>query len=472
MNKKKGLVIIHIDGLGCEYFKKALEDRIMPFTQELIDKEDYEIVPYYCGLPSTTPYCQAGILYGDNREIPSFRWWDKEAGFLIEFGLGSSFEKVSHKYFQSCKPLIKDGACIAACYPAGAKETFGLAYRTSNGRALFAWGLNPFHYLVWLIHGIFAILRFNRQLLTAEIMRQKIAWKYVYGQILEDIFLHNLTLSTIRRAMRDGFPIIYGGFYAYDETAHAFGPTNKYCQQILHQTDLTIKSIASFARKGIRDYDVVVLSDHGQVETSLFMDKTHNTLGEYVSEWLPTFEVEECPGRVIKTAQNLDGHLIITYSGGLGHLYFKDISWRMKHSEIEKKTPGLIAKIANLEQVEAVITFEDKTSFITTKDVRYEFSQNNFPKAVLNYLSKFAKADEVAKQILKLNSFERSGDMILLGKYSKGKQVNFENQIGGHGSLGGEQMKPFILVKKDWGFAKKQISDATELYSLLKSHRG
>jgi hypothetical protein len=234
MNKKKGLVIIHIDGLGCEYFKKALEDRIMPFTQELIDKEDYEIVPYYCGLPSTTPYCQAGILYGDNREIPSFRWWDKEAGFLIEFGLGSSFEKVSHKYFQSCKPLIKDGACIAACYPAGAKETFGLAYRTSNGRALFAWGLNPFHYLVWLIHGIFAILRFNRQLLTAEIMRQKIAWKYVYGQILEDIFLHNLTLSTIRRAMRDGFPIIYGGFYAYDETAHAFGPTNKYSNHKIH----------------------------------------------------------------------------------------------------------------------------------------------------------------------------------------------------------------------------------------------
>jgi hypothetical protein len=34
----------------------------MPFLRRLIDEEGYEALPYRCGLPSTTPFCQAGIL--------------------------------------------------------------------------------------------------------------------------------------------------------------------------------------------------------------------------------------------------------------------------------------------------------------------------------------------------------------------------------------------------------------------------
>ena len=30
-----------------------------------------------CGLPSQTSACQAGIMFGDNNDIPAFRWYDK-----------------------------------------------------------------------------------------------------------------------------------------------------------------------------------------------------------------------------------------------------------------------------------------------------------------------------------------------------------------------------------------------------------
>src|SRR6202171_3143583 len=138
----RGLVVLHIDGLGADSLEQGLRDGDMPFTRHLIDTEGYTIHRYRCGVPSTTPFAQAGILYGDNSEIPSFRWWDRERHVVVQFGTGSTFKKVADKYFHGCRPLTQDGACIAACYPAGAKEDFGIAYqeRTYKDRqATSAW---------------------------------------------------------------------------------------------------------------------------------------------------------------------------------------------------------------------------------------------------------------------------------------------------------------------------------------------
>ena len=127
--KGRGLVIIHVDGHGADSLELALREGDMPFTKSLMQTEGYELHRYRCGIPSTTPFVQAGILYGDNSEIPSFRWWDREQQLLVQFGAGSTFKKVAAKYFQGCHPLAEGGAAIAACYPAGATETFGIAYQ-------------------------------------------------------------------------------------------------------------------------------------------------------------------------------------------------------------------------------------------------------------------------------------------------------------------------------------------------------
>src|SRR5579859_4161031 len=125
----------------------------MPFTKRLLDQERYDIHTYRCGLPSTTPFAQAGILYGDNTNIPSFRWWDRERKVLVQFGAASTFKKVADKYFAGCKPLTENGACIAACYPAGAADDFGISYHErsyaeekgsrSAGRVVLPYALSP-----------------------------------------------------------------------------------------------------------------------------------------------------------------------------------------------------------------------------------------------------------------------------------------------------------------------------------------
>jgi hypothetical protein len=70
-----------------------------------------------------------------------------------------------------------------------------------------------------------------------------------------------------------------------------------------------------------------------------------------------------------------------------------------------------------------------------------------------------------------LNSFENSGDLVVFGAFQDGKQVNFENQAGGHGSIGGEQAHPFVLAKRAWGLDTSAVHGAHELHPILSRLR-
>jgi hypothetical protein len=306
----KGLVILHIDGVGHRFLTRAFEDGRMPAVARLIAEEGYEALPYRCGIPSTTPFCQAGILYGDNSEIPSYRWWDKQAGLLVAFGAGSSFKKVAHRYFRGRQPLTEGGAVIGSCYPAGARDTFGLAFRerdySGSPQSHSALGViapffaSPFRVADWLRHGAWAVAK-TPMAVRASLRGRPPARAYVVSDRLEEIFLHHVARYAVARAMDAGFPTIYAGFYAYDETAHGFGPEDPFCYRMLEQIDDTVGKIAGRRRGGRgtpSEYELVVLSDHGQVETVAFNRPDGRTLGEIVAGFLPTYEVAEYKGRV------------------------------------------------------------------------------------------------------------------------------------------------------------------------------
>jgi hypothetical protein len=75
----------------------------------------------------------------------------------------------------------------------------------------------------------------------------------------------------------------------------------------------------------------------------------------------------------------------------------------------------------------------------------------------------------MTRQLQRLNSFERSGDMVVFGNFEDNRQVNFENQVGGHGSAGGEQLHPFVLAKREWALETAGIEFADQLHQPLAS---
>lgn len=467
MSKK--LVILHIDGLGADALERALARGGMPFLRSFIEREAYAVHRYRCGLPSTTPFAQAGILYGDNREIPSFRWWDREREVVVQFGTGSTFEKVKDKYFAGAHPLTKGGACIAACYPAEAADDFGIAYQDrtyaqepksrSAASVLVPYLLNPVHLGDWLWQIVAVGARTARDVVEARAARRHPARTYVATDVAEEVFVHHLTRYAVLKAMREGFSPIYAGFYAFDETAHAFGPTDVSAERALRHVDHTIEKIA---RARGDAYELVVLSDHGQVDTTPFRAAHGKEFGAVLAQLLPGFHVREVKGkRFGPEEKEARGVAIATLSGGAAHLYFKSERERMPATRVRQHHATLLEGLARLPQVAMLMLRDgDEDVFMSAKgEVRGD--------AVKPWLGDYDDPAILHDQLARLNSFQACGDVVVFGSFIDGKQVNFEDQAGGHGSIGGEQLHPFVLGKKEWGLDLSGVRGAHQLHPVL-----
>lgn len=463
------LVILHVDGLSANMLEKAVREGRMPFVRRLMDGEGYLVHRYRCGVPSTTPFAQAGILYGDNSEIPSFRWWDRERRILIQFGAGSTFKKVADKYFHDCVPLTKDGACIAACYPAGAADDFGIAYQdrsyTQDPKSRSAWHVlgpylaNPAHLGDWVWQTIAVAARTVKDVWQSRAGGRHPARSYVITDVLEEIFIHHLTRYAVLKAMKEGFAPIYAGFYAFDETAHAFGPGDPSAIRILKHVDDTIAKVA--AARGDH-YELLVLSDHGQVDTLPFAARARMPFGRVIADMLPGFRVQEMKGKSFgPDPDQAKGTLNVTMSGGLAHLYFAGRARRMTYAEVNDFQPELMARLSSLDGIAFVMARNGD------KDVLVRQGRVLEPGEERSLLAEFDDPEILRAQISRLNSFAAAGDVVVFGAFVSDRQVNFEDQAGGHGSIGGEQLHPFVLAKGDWRLDTDAIRGAHELHPVL-----
>ena len=463
------LVILHIDGLSAAELERALTRGDMPHTRRLIDGEGYQIHRYRCGVPSTTPFAQAGILYGDNTDIPSFRWWDRQRRVAVQFGARSTFKKVADKYFAGCTPLTKGGACIAACYPAGAADDFGISYheRTygeeehsrSAWRVVLPYVLNPAHLGDWAGHAAMSIGRTAREYVSTLKSGRRPAGPYVVSDALEEVFVHHLTRFAVKQAMEEGFAPIYAGFYAYDEVAHAFGPDDEHSMHMLKHVDHTIGEIA----KARRDtYELLVLSDHGHVPAARFDHVSGETLGAAVARWMPGFHVEELNGKKFgPRPAEARGIVRLSFSGGLAHVYLADNDWRLDAAEIEARYPQLLEGVRSCAHVALAIARRGET------DVFWAQGRELAAKEVDAALACYDDPQVLHAQLSRLNSFSTAGDLIMFGAFERDRQVNFENQLGGHGSIGGEQLHPFVLAKREWAIDTSSVRGAHELHPVL-----
>ena len=472
---KQGLCVIHIDGLSHDELTRAIEDGLMPTVASMLEA-GYVALPYRCGVPSTTPCAQAGILYGDGASIPGFRWWDRKAGMVVRFGPSASFGQVAHRFFRGRRPLCEGGACIAACYPAGADETFGLSYRDrsysgpgrnrSAGSVIGPWLANPAHLADMMLHGATAVAGVAAHDLRARATGRPAAQAYVVSDMLEEVLLHHVTRYAMAQAMDTGYPAIYAAFYAYDETAHAFGPGDPYSRRMLRHVDHSIRAAAERTDR----YELIVLSDHGQVETVPLRSLAGRALGEIVAGWLPGSRVDEHGGRTYGPERTPQARVVICHSGGLSHVYFAPFPDRLDAGEVRRRFPGLVDRFAATEGVHFVLMRDGQDNLVVTRSRELRFRADDAGQAA-DLLGQFDDAAVVARQLDRLNRCPDAGDLVLVGRWDGRRQVSFEEQIGGHGSIGGAQLHPFLLVRQRWGVDASNIEFADQLHPVLMGIR-
>jgi uncharacterized membrane protein YvlD (DUF360 family) len=295
----RSLVMVEIDGLSYYHLQEALDRGLLPTMQEMIDEEGYVLSKVDCGIPSQTSACQAGIMFGDNHDIPAFRWYDKTQGKLIVSS--SDAGELNERYAQG-GGLMRGGTSVSNMLNGDAFKSMmtasdlrGAEGEEAKRRAddVYLLMLDPSfllsviaRYLGMVVVELYESWQQRRHDVWPRLNR--LAHFYPFVRAATSIFLRELGAAFTTMDIVRGSPAIYVTWPGFDEVAHHSGPYTKDAFNELARYDKVIWGIRNTIKNDAPVYyDLIVLSDHGQSYGPTFYQRYNITLKNLIESYLP-----------------------------------------------------------------------------------------------------------------------------------------------------------------------------------------
>lgn len=297
--KKEGFLFLEIDGLSYRIIKEALDNGDMPTLKSWIDKGSHRLISWETDLSSQTSSSQAGILHGNNNNIPAFRWVEKDHENRIISSNGRTDSKLIEKRISNGKGLLSlNGASRSNLFSGDAKDHLLTFSRFSDSESINS---NSWFYLYstpYVIARILVLFIFDMimELLSRvrhlfKNIQPRLKWrglKYFVARAGTNVVLREATTFTLIGDVFAGeHNVIYATYMGYDEIAHHSGIEDFDSFYSLRQIDKQFKHIENAINNSNRDYKIIVLSDHGQSNGPSFKQKFDISLNDLLSEFLP-----------------------------------------------------------------------------------------------------------------------------------------------------------------------------------------
>jgi hypothetical protein len=497
-----GFVGIQIDGLSCPHLQQALARGYLPHIARHL-KRGYALREYQAGLPSTTPAAQAAIFYGEGRGIPAFRWFEKNSGRLVSCNDPEHVQYFRERLFGDRKGILAGGSSYANILDGGASRSI-FTVSSPHPQTLFGRFGGRRILLLLLLHPL-RVCRMACASVMEYLNELYDRWHFRKnrpGQVSEGLFpLIRIFCNVILRELQTfgviadiyaGVPVIYTTYSGYDELAHHFGPGSRPALKNLKHTDRRIGEIMRILRHapGAR-YELIILSDHGQTPGYPFQSRFGATLGDAVSAFLRENqqaavssgpleftrvqlgylqgELEARPKgwrhRTYRLAKSYlrrkisqmvpetlkvdaEGGVVITYSSSLAHLYITGAPHRLNWEEVEQTQPLLLQFLQRHKGIGFVAAKGEgnRLCFFHQRG-KIEVNPRELPETeALAFLRPYGRLPEMLPELFRFAADDSCGDLILFGAYDGERIVCFDDQVGGHGSVGGEQSRPFLIL--------------------------
>ncbi len=296
---QRGLVMLEIDGLSYHHLDKAITEGRLPTLKRLMEHEGFRISRVDCGIPSQTSACQAGIMFGDNDDIPAFRWYDKEKQKL--YVSGSDAAELNRRYANG-NGLMRGGSSINNMLDGDAQKSIltladlfegGSEEKKRRAEDIYLLMLNPYFltrtivfFLVDVVREVWEGWQQKRQDVQPRLNR--LAHGYPFVRAATTVFMRDIAANLTTLDIIRGAPSIYVTWPGYDEVAHHSGPWTSDAFKSLATYDQVIARIHRTIReKAPRPYDLIILSDHGQSFGATFAQRYGLSLKEFIEQQLP-----------------------------------------------------------------------------------------------------------------------------------------------------------------------------------------
>ncbi|MFI5449487.1 MAG: phage holin family protein [Candidatus Bathyarchaeia archaeon] len=507
--KTPGTVFLEIDGLCEPILRQALKRGCMPTLSTWLEKGNHKLVQWETDLSSQTGASQAGILHGNNSNIPAYRWVEKENNNKMMVSSGLLDAPIVEKRISNGGGLLsKIGASRSNLFSGDAEEAIFTYSRLSNMKKFYTstWYFfysNPYNFPRTLaLYCWDIILEFHSRLRQWALHispRLKLGIVYYFVRATANVFLREVTTYTIVGDIMEGkVNSIYATYMGYDEIAHHTGVADEEAFRILKQLDRQFARLESATQIAARHYDLVILSDHGQSPGATFKQRYGITLEDLVRKFIPanltlhseldtnldhfgeatTYPIQQGIERSKQVLtrkkpkeSKAEAQVIVLASGNLGLIYFTQWKERLSYEKIEKTFPGLISNLTNHPGIGFVMvnSEQDGALAIGCKG-SYHLKSDKTERE--NPLSSFGP--NVAAHLRRYNEFSNAPDILVNSFYDSenGEVAAFEEKIGSHGGIGGTQSKPFLLYPSRWALGEEQIVGAETLHHVLKRQLG
>jgi uncharacterized membrane protein YvlD (DUF360 family) len=517
----RGLVMIQIDGLAASILRNAIRVGLTPQMAKWVRSGEYRLIEWDCTPPSQTSASQAGILFGNNDDIPAFRWYEKEHGKLMVSNHPADAAEIERRLSNGKGLLAADGMSANNLFSGDAKRTLFTMSRiqqaatTTDIDAFSLFFVDPAAFIRTIaltISEMFKEWSEARRQRTLDIQpRVHRGAAFAGMRAVSNVLLRDLNVTFLVNAMGRGVPIMYVDFVDYDELAHHAGPERLESLRSLTGVDRVLSSIARAARTAPRDYEIVVLSDHGQTQGATFLQRYGQTLEELVRDlmgggpalatgregegWGPAnallTEITNRPGVAGRAAsaalggRREDGaveigarrppatppeegapQLVVGASGNLANVYFLAEERRMSLEEIEARYPGLVAGLVAHPGIGFVLVrSNDRGPIAIGRDGVHHLDDDRIDGH--DPLAPFGP--RAADALRRLDGFKHVGDLLVNSMYDEELEevAAFEELVGSHGGFGGPQVRPFVLAPTDLPYDGEPVVGAPAVHRLL-----
>jgi uncharacterized membrane protein YvlD (DUF360 family) len=524
----RGLVMLEIDGLSFHHMKKAIAEGWMPNVKRMIDEDGYILSRVDCGLPSQTSACQSGIMFGDNYDIPAFRWFDKDQNKLMvsstdayeinaRYAKGNGLMRAGTSINNMMNGDAQNSLLTLADLRSGSREEKKL--RATDISLLM---LDPFFLTRTIIQLLWDALveifqGFRQSIRNVQPRMNRLHKAFPLLRAATTIFMRDFAASLAKIEIIRGSPSIYITYPGYDEVAHHAGPWTKDAFGTLRQYDEVIGSIRKTIQdKSPRPYELVILSDHGQSTGATFLQRYGYDLKEFIIQQMPAgaraiqvsggddgtpsmgalaVELENMQetgvnGRIgnsmTKGAANLlkigagsveteetqtePTNVTVCGSGNLAQVYFDLFPRRITLNELNSAYPGMVESVVAHEGVGFVVAYDDDF----TPVVLGKGGQRNLYTGSVTGQDPLTSYGDIAlrvDQVRRVADFPHSGDLMVISTvYPDGSVAAMEELIGNHGGLGGEQTDAFLFHSMDMEVTNTKNS--IDVFNILDAQRG
>ena len=421
---------------------------------------------------------------------------------------------------------LLDGDAQTVAFTVATREKMSVYRRLGGTRMALLMLLHPVRMARMIVQGAFEWILEEWERLRGELAGRVTHAEGIFPfvRILSNVVVRELQTMAILLDMYLGVPVIYSTFMQYDELAHHFGPSSKQALWDLKRTDARISEIARMARVAAsRRYDIVILSDHGMTAAKSYRVEFGESLGATVQRLLSAADsrpaartpsshasfaedseyadvgpevveavaqltpADSSRGRALRGARDwlrsryglreiifpekyrvdAEHDVVVTYSSCLALLYFAASETRLTVEQIarDERWKALYDSLLVHPGIGLVATMSGSGVLCAGRGGAVTISNGVVSSSAGR--SPLAEYGDDAVTVAAIESLvlqHNSGDLVLFGSYDGRAIISFDDQVGAHGSAGGDQVLPFILAPEALNLENEVLENARDIH--------